>query len=132
MFNIRLFIKYQTITGKNAGDSPLYRAGHSAVLGKSFLRFKPRKLILTLLSLNVPLIFFFIFFFLLGPDDSIYIYGGYSQSPIPREKALMILDTKKWEYVHLSDDSSPAVIQAYHTATIYKDLMIISFGMYFR
>ncbi|CAG8716653.1 7614_t:CDS:2, partial [Funneliformis caledonium] len=64
----------------------------------------------------------------LGPDDLIYIYGGYSEGPVGKEVAFMTLDTNTWEYTFLDYETSPTEIQSYHVATVYGNFMVIAFG----
>ncbi|CAG8664480.1 7241_t:CDS:2, partial [Ambispora gerdemannii] len=59
---------------------------------------------------------------------SIIIYGGWGEpNPITDDQALIILDTTTWTWSKPSI-TNPSLTRHAHTATLYKNYMIVAFG----
>ncbi|KAG9306417.1 hypothetical protein G9A89_018300 [Geosiphon pyriformis] len=63
----------------------------------------------------------------LASDERIIVYGGNSDQEL--SDPLVILDTKNWTWTKISVKSQPIPVPFYHTATMFKNYMIIAFGI---
>ncbi|CAG8632192.1 3586_t:CDS:2 [Ambispora gerdemannii] len=63
----------------------------------------------------------------LSPDGrTIIIYGGLN---IDSKTALLLLDTKSFNFSYPRVNAGPNPVPAFHTGTLYKNYMIVSFGL---
>ncbi|KAG9296847.1 hypothetical protein G9A89_006066 [Geosiphon pyriformis] len=60
----------------------------------------------------------------------IIIYGGISLVPLNPANALIILDTRTFTWSQPLTINPPILIPGHHSATLFKNLMIVAFGQY--